>query len=87
MPRRKPTTTVTPAPASVCVYSIDSFCDAHTISRSELYRLWGQGLGPRYVHLKRRRLITAEDASEWRASLRPNPPEKWARVPEKDVAA
>jgi hypothetical protein len=50
-----------------CAYTVTEFCSSHRISRSQLYKLWAAGQGP---HFKRigttKRIITAEQAAEWR---------------------
>jgi len=51
------------------VFDIKSFCETHKISRSFLYRLIGEGRGPRLMKLGRRTLISAESAAEWRAQM------------------
>ncbi len=51
------------------VFDIKSFCDAHKISRSFLYKLIAEGNGPRLMKLGRRTLISAESAAEWRAQM------------------
>ena len=50
-------------------YSVNSFCEAHGISRAFFYELRRKGLGPNVVKLGSRTLITQEAASHWRASL------------------
>ncbi len=51
------------------VYTFVEFCHAHRISRSTLYNLFGQGLGPRVMHVRGRRLISHEAAAAWRAQM------------------
>ena len=48
-------------------YSIAEFCEAHRISRSKLYQLWGAGIGPRFMKVGVRGLISIEAAAEWRS--------------------
>lgn len=50
----------------VCAFSVDEFCRAHRISRGSLYNYWNSGVGPKYMKVGHRRLISAEAASEWR---------------------
>ena len=50
-------------------YSIDEFCEDHGICRATLYNLWSRGEGPRFFHIGRRRLITAEAAADYRRDL------------------
>lgn len=47
-------------------YSIDEFCSAHDICRGSLYNYWRQGIGPKYMLLAGRRLISVEAAEQWR---------------------
>lgn len=50
-------------------YSIDEFCERHgDLSRSFLYKLWPQGLGPRFMRVGTRRLISKEAEAEWRSA-------------------
>lgn len=51
------------------VYSVQGFCDEHGISRNHLYRLWGNGEGPAFMRVGRRRLITVEAAAAWRKRM------------------
>ena len=60
----KSTITVVP-PAPPVAYSIDEFCAAHRISRAAIYNLWRDGLGPRWLHVGSRRIITVEAAQAW----------------------
>ena len=48
-------------------FTVDEFCDAHRISRTHLYAMWRQGLGPRYMLTGAKRLIAIEAAADWRA--------------------
>ncbi len=50
-------------------YTFVEFCHAHRISRSTLYNLFAQGLGPRVMHVRGRRLISNEAAVEWRSAM------------------
>jgi hypothetical protein len=50
-------------------YSIDEFCRTHRIARSFLYKLWGEGRGPRVMRVGSRRLISLEDAADWRREM------------------
>lgn len=49
-------------------YTVDQFLAAHPISRAMLYKIWQQGIGPRYMQVGSRRLISEEAAAEWRKS-------------------
>lgn len=50
-------------------YSVREFCEAHSLSRSFLYRLWRAGKGPGRVKVGSRTFITREAAERWAASL------------------
>lgn len=50
-------------------YTVQEFCDAHSISKVHFYALTKQGRGPRTMRLGRRVLITIEAAAEWRARI------------------
>ncbi len=50
-------------------YTFPEFSKAHRISRSMLYKLIKQGLGPRIMKVGRRRLISIEAAAEWRQRM------------------
>jgi len=49
-------------------YTVDQFTAAHGISRAMLYKLWNQGIGPRYMQVGCRRIISEESAADWRKS-------------------
>jgi predicted DNA-binding transcriptional regulator AlpA len=49
-------------------YTVDEFANAHGISRSMLYMLWNQNIGPRYMKIGSRRIISEESAHDWRQS-------------------
>jgi hypothetical protein len=49
------------------VFTVDSFCTTHAISRSRLYEEWRAGRGPRFYLEGAHRRITAEAAAEYRA--------------------
>jgi predicted DNA-binding transcriptional regulator AlpA len=51
------------------VYDLAGFCLAYKVSRSKLYGLWRQGLGPKTVKLGRGVRISREAAREWVRSL------------------
>lgn len=46
--------------------SIDSFCEAHGISRAYYFKIQKLGLGPDVMAIGRRRLISVEAAARWR---------------------
>jgi len=50
-------------------YSIAEVTDLTDISRSSLYVLWGEGRGPRYMKLGRRRLVRHADLVAWLQTL------------------
>ena len=50
-------------------YSVTVFCRRNNVGRSKLYELWNQGLGPRYMMVGTRRLISAEAAADWRRQM------------------
>jgi hypothetical protein len=58
-------------------YTVNEFCDAHRISRSKLYQLWAAGLGPRFIRIGSKKIITTEAAANWRrageANDKPSP--------------
>lgn len=47
--------------------SVEQFSRAHNINRDTFYKLLKQGLGPECILLGKRRLISFEAASRWRA--------------------
>jgi hypothetical protein len=47
-------------------YSVNQFCEAHSVSRSKLYSMWREGIGPRFMEVGDKRLITVEAAADWR---------------------
>lgn len=51
-------------------FTVPQFCSAHGgISKSFLYKLIKDGVGPRLMKIGRRTLISAEAAAEWRAKM------------------
>jgi predicted DNA-binding transcriptional regulator AlpA len=50
--------------------SIPEFLEEHRISRSLLYRLIKEGLGPRMTKIAGRTLISTEAAADWRAEIK-----------------
>jgi hypothetical protein len=48
-------------------YTIGEFCAAHRISRSKLYQLWATGVGPRFIQVGSKKIITVEAAADWRS--------------------
>ena len=47
-------------------FTITEFCEAHRISRSKLYQLWAAGIGPRFMKVGVKVLISVEAAADWR---------------------
>ena len=56
-----------PTPAA---YTVPEFCIAHRVGRTALYKLWGEGKGPRRFQIGTGRsskvLISVEAAADWR---------------------
>jgi len=52
--------------AGRAAYTVNEFCDAHRISRSKLYELWSAGVGPRFIQVGTKKIITNEAAADWR---------------------
>jgi hypothetical protein len=52
--------------AGRAAYTVSEFCDAHRISRSKLYQLWSADLGPRFIQIGTKKIITTEAAANWR---------------------
>jgi hypothetical protein len=50
----------------IAAYTVNEFCNAHRVSRAKLYQLWAAGLGPRFMHVGSKRIITIEAAADWR---------------------
>jgi predicted DNA-binding transcriptional regulator AlpA len=46
-------------------FSIDEFCARNSISRRTFYNLLEEGIGPRVIQLRGRRLISAEAEADW----------------------
>ena len=56
------------------VYNVPRFCDAHEISRTQLFKRWKRGLSPRFFWQGRqRRINSAEAAAEIAQSAKPRP--------------
>jgi len=47
-------------------FTIDEFAEAHRMSRGMVYKLWKAGIGPRWMNVGSKRIITDEAAAEWR---------------------
>ncbi len=50
-------------------HGIREFITRNSISRSHLYKLWEQGLGPRFMRVGRKVLISKEAADDWRKEM------------------
>jgi hypothetical protein len=49
--------------------TLDEFCKANGVSRPMLYKLWRQGLGPKFMLVGFRRIISTEAGAAWRKQL------------------
>ena len=49
--------------------TLDEFCAANGVSRPMLYKLWRQGLGPKFMLVGFRRYISTKAAAAWREAL------------------
>jgi hypothetical protein len=47
-------------------FTIAEFCQAHRISRSKLYQMWAAGIGPRFMKVGVKVLVSVEAAADWR---------------------
>jgi hypothetical protein len=56
-------------PSAKRAYTVNTFCNAHETSRTELYKLWPAGKGPRYFLIGKHRRITEEAAADWRRAM------------------
>lgn len=50
-------------------YTIDSFCELHSISKSFFYKLIKQGKAPKTMKVGKRILISSDAAQTWRKSM------------------
>jgi len=64
-------------------HTIAEFCAVEKLSRSQLYKLWRQGKGPRFYKIGNRPRISPEARLEWRKSLEA---EASAAAPETEAA-
>jgi hypothetical protein len=46
-------------------FSIDEFCARNGICRASLYNYWHEGVGPQFMRVGSRRLISAEAEARW----------------------
>jgi hypothetical protein len=56
------------APIARAALTIDEFCTSHGVSKPMLYKLWKQGLGPKFMLVGMRRYISTKAAAAWRES-------------------
>jgi len=47
-------------------FTVDGFCRSHHVSRSKLYQMWREGIGPRIMRIGAKVLISTEAAADWR---------------------
>jgi len=59
------------SPVQGGAYTIQEFCHAHRFSRSKLYQMWDEGIGPRWMYVGTKRLISDEAAADWRREREP----------------
>ena len=50
-------------------YTINEFCALEKLSRSQLYKLWGEGKGPRFYKIGNRPRISSAARREWRREM------------------
>jgi hypothetical protein len=50
-------------------FNVRQWCDRNSVSRTQLYRLWAEGRGPRFFWLGKERRISIESDIEWRAQM------------------
>lgn len=50
-------------------YSVQQFCEAHSLSRATFYRLIQLGTAPAVMKCGKRTLISKEAAEEWRRGM------------------
>lgn len=50
-------------------FTIDEFCERHSISRGLYYKLKKQGKTPRITELGAKLIITEEDETAWRQTM------------------
>lgn len=66
MPARRTTPKPSSAPVERDAFTIEGFCEAHSISTAMYFKLKAQGLGPDEMEVGRRRPISREAAARWR---------------------
>jgi dephospho-CoA kinase len=66
VPERARTLTMQSAARQRAAFTIAEFCEAHRISRSQLYKLWAAGTGPPFMRVGSKIIITNEAAADWR---------------------
>jgi hypothetical protein len=57
------------APFEKLAFSIQEFCELHSLSKAHYYNLRRRGLGPAEAKLGTRVIVTAEAARTWREQL------------------
>jgi hypothetical protein len=53
-------------PLEVAAFTVPQFCLAHQMSRSALYELWRNGIGPTFYRAGKSIRISRESAADWR---------------------
>jgi hypothetical protein len=67
-------------------YTVATFCGDHHISKAFLYKLIGEGRGPRLMKIGRRTLISSEAAADWRAQMETQTDQKATSFWDKEAA-
>jgi hypothetical protein len=67
-------------------FSIDEFCEAERISKSELYKLWRERKGPRFYYVGVNRKITPEARADWQREREAEAEADWRRAGEAEAA-
>jgi hypothetical protein len=50
-------------------YTVDTFCEAERMARSQLYKLWRLGQGPRFYLNGTHRRITPQAREDWHRQM------------------
>jgi hypothetical protein len=50
-------------------FAVCEWCDRNSVSRTQLYKLWHQGRGPRFFWLGKQKRISIEADIAWRAQM------------------
>jgi predicted DNA-binding transcriptional regulator AlpA len=56
-------------PIARAASTVDEFCESHGISKPMVYKLWKQGIGPKFMSVGSRRLISSEAAAALREEV------------------